>query len=104
MPITGYVLRETRTNLERKASSHLSELEALLENVTVLEEPFARLVEQFAPLVPDPRDVPILAGAVAGQADLLVTGNEKHFRDLYGKEVRGVLVLRLREALDLLTP
>lgn len=101
---TGYVLREARTNLERKAPSRLSELEALLENVTVLEEPPARLVEQLAPLVPDPGDAPILAGAVSGEAQLLVTGNERDFRDLYGEEVRGVLVLRPRDALDLLTP
>ncbi|MGB3683556.1 MAG: PIN domain-containing protein [Rubrobacteraceae bacterium] len=101
---TEYVLRETRTNLERKAPSYLPELEALLGNVTVLKEPSARLVEQLAPLVPDPLDAPVVAGAVSGEADLLVTGNEKHFRGLYGKEVRGVLVLRPREALDLLTP
>ncbi len=99
---TGYVLRETRTNLELKAPSQLPELEALLENVTVLEEPSALLVEQLAPLVPDPRDAPILAGAVSGGSQLLVTGNEKDFRELYGKEVRGVLVLRPRDALTLL--
>jgi predicted nucleic acid-binding protein len=100
--VTEYVLREVRTNLERKAPSRQPELEALLENVTVLEEPSARLVEQLAPLVPDPRDAPILAGAVSGGSQLLVTGNEKDFRELYGKEVRGVLVLRPRDALTLL--
>lgn len=70
MYATGYVLRETQTNLERKSPSHLPELEALFENVTVLDEPSARLVEQLAPLVPDPRDAPILAGV--GEAQLLV--------------------------------
>lgn len=104
MLATGYVLREVRTNLERKSPSQLSELEALLENVTIVEEPSARLVDQLASLVPDPGDVPILAGAVAGEAHLLVPGNEKDFRSLYGMEVRGVLVLRPREALDCLTP
>jgi len=102
--VTGYVLREARTNLERKSPSHLPELDALMEDVTIVGEPSARLVEQLAPLVPDPRDAPILAGAVAGEAQLLVTGNEKHFRELYGKEVRGVLVVSPRQALDLLTP
>lgn len=102
--VTAYVLRETRTNLERKSPSQLSELEALIEDVTIVEEPSATLVEQLASLVPDPRDAPILAGAVSGEAQLLVTGNEKHFGGLYGTEVRGVYVLRPREALDLLTP
>lgn len=101
---TPYVLREARTNLERKSPAHLSELETLLENVTVLGEPPTALVEQLTPLVPDTRDAPVLAGAVSGKADLLVTGNERDFRDLYGTEVNGVRVLRPREALNLLTP
>lgn len=50
---------------------------------------------------PDP---PILAGAVAGEAQVLVTGNSKDFGELYGKEVCGVLVLRPRDALNLLAP
>lgn len=101
---TGYVLREARRNLERKAPARLSELETLLENVAILEEPPVELVEELAPLVPDPDDAPVLAGAVSGGADMLVTGNERDFRTLYGTEVRSVLVLRPKDALDLLTP
>ncbi len=101
---TEYVVREARRNLERKAPSRVSELEELLENVAIVEEPPARLVAELAPLVPDPGDAPVLAGAVSGKANLLVTGNERDFRELYGTEVRGVLVLRPRDALDLLTP
>ncbi len=100
---TGYAVGEARRNLERKYPSKVSELEALLENITIVEEPSARLVEELAPLVPDPDDAPILAGAVSAEADLLVTGNERDFRTLYGTKVRGVLVLRPRDALDLLT-
>lgn len=102
--VTGYVLAEARANLRRKAPSRLSELETLLDSITVLKEPPPRLVEELAPLVPDTDDAPILAGAISGEAELLVTGNERDFRDLYGTQVRGVLVLRPRDALDLLTP
>ncbi len=101
---TGHVVTEATRNLRRKSPSRLSELETLLENVAVLEEPPPRLVEELAPLVPDPDDAPILAGAISGEAALLVTGNEKDFRDLYDTEVRGVRVLRPRDALALLTP
>ncbi len=101
---TEYVIREVTRNLERKAPSRLPKLETLLENITIVEEPPPRLVEELAPLVPDANDAPILAGSVSAEADLLVTGNERDFRTLYGTEVRGVLVLRPRDALDFLTP
>ncbi len=101
---TGYVIREARRNIERKRPSRLPELETLLEDVATLEEPSAELVEELSPLVPDADDAPVLAGAVSGGADVLVTGNGRDFRALYGTEVRGVLVLRPTDALDLLTP
>jgi uncharacterized protein len=101
---TDYAVEEARRNLERKYPSRLTELETLLEVVAILDAPPLQLVEELAPLVPDAADAPVLAGAVSGGADMLVTGNERDFRDLYGTEVRGVLVLRPRDALDLLTP
>lgn len=96
---TGYATREARINLERKAPRRIAELRALLEDVTLSEEPPAWLVERLAPLVPDPDDVPILAGAVFAGAQLLVTGDRKDFQELYGTSVQGVLVLRPRDAL-----
>ena len=99
-----YALEEARLNLKRKAPEALSELRNLLATVTILEEPSAALVEQLAPLVPDPRDAHILAGAVSSGAHVLVTGTTKDFRELYGTRVRSTLVLRPREALDLLLP
>ncbi|MGH3086908.1 MAG: PIN domain-containing protein [Rubrobacteraceae bacterium] len=99
---TEYVVEEARRNLERKRPSKASELETLLEAVHISDAPPNRLVEELTPLVPDADDAPVLAGAVSGGADMLVTGNERDFRDLYGTEVRGVLVLRPKDALDLL--
>lgn len=101
---TEYAIEEAARNLERKFPARIPGLEELLESITVSDEPPAELIEELAPLVPDPGDAPILAGAVSGEANLLVTGNERDFRELYGTEVRGVLVLRPKDALDLLTP
>ncbi len=101
---TGYALEEARVNLERKAPQALLDLRGLLAGVTVLEEPPMQLVQQLASLVPDPHDVPVLAGAVSARANLLVTGNAKDFETLYRTQVHGVLVLRPRDALDLLLP
>jgi hypothetical protein len=44
------------------------------------------------------KDVPILAAAAAG-ADLLITGDRRHFGHLFGRTLEGVTVLGLAEAL-----
>ncbi len=48
-------------------------------------------------LSPDPDDNPILATAIAGKADLLVTGDKKHLLVL--EVVEGIRVVSAREAL-----
>ena len=47
---------------------------------------------------PDPADNPILATAIAGNADLIVSGDKKHVLSL--GEVRGIPVVTARDALD----
>jgi predicted nucleic acid-binding protein len=47
-------------------------------------------------------DAPILAAAAAAGADLLVTGDRRHFGHLYGTVVGRVLVVTLVEALETL--
>ena len=50
------------------------------------------------------KDQPILCGAIAGEADYLLTGDKKDFGHLFGKSVSGVMVvsveLLLRELVD----
>ena len=46
----------------------------------------------------DPADNPILATAIAGNADLIVSGDKKHVLSL--GEVRGIPVVTARDALD----
>ena len=48
-------------------------------------------------LSPDPKDNPILATAIAGKADLIVSGDKKHMLSL--KHVEGIPVVTAREAL-----
>ena len=74
----------------------------MLDGIVFAGEPPQALAERVRHLVPDPRDVPILAGAVWAETDLLVTGNSKDFGGLYGENVGGCLVARPRNALDLL--
>ena len=57
------------------------------------------LVLTDAPVVdisPDPSDHPILAAAIAGKVDLIVSGDKKHMLAL--REVQGIPVVTAREA------
>ena len=49
-------------------------------------------------LSPDPKDNPILAVAIAGKVELIVSGDKKHMLAL--GEVEGIPVVTAREALD----
>ena len=48
-------------------------------------------------LSPDPKDNPILAAAVAGKADRIVSGDKKHMLAL--RDVEGIPVVSARDAL-----
>ena len=71
------------------------EAAAIVENIgscaLVLDDPPA---VNFSP---DPKDNPILAAAVAGRADLIISGDKKHMIAL--GEVEGIPVVNAREAL-----
>ena len=49
-------------------------------------------------LSPDPKDNPILAVAITGKAELIVSGDKKHLLAL--GEVEGIPIVTAREALD----
>ena len=49
----------------------------------------------------DPKDNPILASAIAGKAELIVSGDKKHMLDL--GEVEGIPIVTARKALELMS-
>ena len=75
------------------------EAETLVENIgtraLILDEP------PSVNLSPDPKDNPILAAAIAGKADVIVSGDKKHMLAL--GEVEGIPVVTAREALERLS-
>ena len=75
------------------------EAKAIVENIgtraLILDEPPA------VNLSPDPKDNPILAAAIAGKADLIVSGDKKHMLAL--GTVEGVPVVTAREAMGRLS-
>ena len=71
------------------------EASAIVENIgtraLILDDP------PGVDLSPDPKDNPILAAAIAGRVDLIVSGDKKHMLAL--REVEGIPVVTAREAL-----
>jgi putative PIN family toxin of toxin-antitoxin system len=72
------------------------EAAAIVENIdtraVMLEDP------PDVDLSPDPKDNPILAAAIAGNVDLIVSGDKKHLLAL--GEVEGISIVTAREALE----
>ncbi len=99
------------------STAHLAEVAAVLarprlqryidadEAVAIVENIDTRATILDAPpevnLSPDPKDNPILAAAIAGKADLIVSGDKKHMLAL--GEIEGIPIVTARDALNLLS-
>jgi predicted nucleic acid-binding protein len=91
---------EARQNITRKRPARESMLNRYAERVELGREPDAtHLAEASAHGLPG-KDVPILAGAIAHEADLLVTGDRRDFGHLYGQRPGGVEVIGLADAIE----
>ena len=75
-----------------------AEAAAILDNIGAR----ATILEELPPvnLSPDPKDNPILASAIAGRAELIVSGDKKHMLALHA--VEGIQVVTARQALSLI--
>lgn len=84
----------TRPRIRRLVDA--DQADAILESIAT-----RALVLDWLPAVhlsPDPADNPILAAAIAGEADLIVSGDKKHVLML--GEVEGIPVVTAREAVE----
>jgi len=87
-----FALNEARRNLLAYAPEGVGLLEQLCSRVTIVPEVVSSLPLPDGIALPD-KDQPILAAATAAGCTHLLTGDTRHFGDLYGRRVRGVLVL-----------
>ncbi len=89
--VDEYVLEEARRNLAAKAFAGLAELDKLLERFQrISTQP--RDLELEAKLPLPEKDKPVLAAAIKGGCDALVTGDRTHFGPHYGKTIQGVKI------------
>ena len=88
-------LRSRQRNLPRPTNNlreALARLEQLTTTVSIVDARQSLGLPGNIRL--EPKDQPILLAAIHGRADYLLTGDARHFDHLYGKRIKGVVVLR----------
>jgi uncharacterized protein len=104
--LSPVILEETRASLLRKTKRIRRYYSYPDERIAAYIEGLAAQAELVSDLpdiraVPnDPKDDPIVATAVAGKADYLVTGDKAHLLPL--KEYQGIRIVSPREFVELL--
>ena len=89
--IDAYVIEEARRNLAAKREGGEAALAALLKRLkTVPAQPYGAAVDALT-FLPE-KDRPVLAAAIRGKCEALVTGDIADFGPLFGKTVQGVKI------------
>lgn len=89
--VDDFVIEETRRNLEDRTPSALLKLDSLLSTMERL--PTLRPDTDLLASIPLPeKDQPVLAAAIRGGCDTLITGDRPHFGPLYGTVFQRVTV------------
>jgi uncharacterized protein len=96
---SAYAIEEARRNLAIDRPGALKRLTRLMEALATADAPQALKLPKNVRL--DSKDQPILLAAIHGRADYLLTGDAKHFGELYEKRIEGVLVLRPAQYFEL---
>lgn len=91
----AYAIEEARRNLALKEPALVDELEKLTQKLEVVTALSAEIEIKL-----QPKDVPILGGAIAGSATHLLTGDERDFGPYFGKTIQGVKIVSPRMLAD----
>ena len=89
--VNGYVVSEARRNLEAKSPGGEAELERLLKHLSDTGIPLSGPALDEIHSLPE-KDRPVLAAAIAGRCDVLLTGDRAHFGRWFGKKLAGVAI------------
>jgi len=87
----AYAIEEARRNLELKSPSALPRLDFLVKKCELIPSLLTELEVQLKS-----KDVPILGGAIAGNATHLLTGDQRDFGAFFGKTIQGVRIVSPR--------
>jgi uncharacterized protein len=95
-------VEEARRNIGRKRPNQNATLESLVAELTLGLEPTGQHLKAAEDHGLPSKDVPILAAAVAQQAEILVTGDRRDFGHLYHHSVAGLTILPLADTVEFL--
>lgn len=99
MVFSAYIARELRAVTSRphlRSRIAPEEVEALIYSMEAVGVIVSELPE--IDLSSDPKDNPILATAIAGEADFIVSGDKSHMQNL--GQAQGIPILTPRDALE----
>lgn len=95
---------EARRNIRLKYPDSVEALEGLVEEIRIAPESGGEAYETGLASGLPPKDAPVLGAALQAGADMLVTGDSRHFGHLFGEEISGTGVTTPAGALDALLP
>jgi len=90
-----YAVEEARRNLALKEPALVDALDKLTQELEIV----TILTTELDIKLP-PKDVPILGGAIGGDATHLLTGDERDFGVYFGKTIQGVKIVSPRLLAD----
>ena len=99
---SAHAIEEARRNLGAKNPGSLPDLERLIREVEVCAAPGAGTVAWAAGEGLPPNDAPILAAAIEARCNILATGHRKDFGALFGRRLRGMVVMLPVDAMGVL--
>lgn len=89
---SDYALIEAQRNIEAKCGeSELAELDALVARLNVVGSGAVPRIGKVGSTLAE-KDRPILAAAIGGRCDVLLTGDRRHFGPHFGKTLGGVAI------------
>ena len=88
--VDGYVMAEAHRNLVVKSRNGVRELDRLASKLEVAPS-ILRSDARITALLPE-KDRPVLAAAMHSSCDALVTGDRRHFGQLYGRTIGQVTI------------
>ncbi|MFZ1944207.1 MAG: PIN domain-containing protein [Acidobacteriaceae bacterium] len=97
-----YATQQAANNLDK--DDRQSRLRNLIEGIEIVSDALwidSKIQDKLAEVQLPDKDRPILAGAVAAEADFLLTGDIQHFGRYFGKILCGVRILRPAEFLKI---